>query len=365
MPGMDGLRPANQSPRSASDTRRPLCGVAVRAVAICAGSCRKGLFEKGPRWSVSTACWRAKTVARQVDNKRDKRGDSSPRSRKGEPDVTLTTTRFSRRAALEGIGTAALGLGSAALLGCGSTGGGGTGSVAAEKSGQVAGATSGGGLPMNAPKVTGTIKPGGTWTVSGGAETEVESDAGTARGGNIWHKISEKGLEPDPVTGEIRPHVFTSWEIADKQGLQLVLKLHPKLFMAPENRPPWNGRQFTAQDAAWNLERIRGLYAERLKIPLAQFQRASLLEGLTKAEAVDNLTVKVTLSKPNSAFFNGLWETRVPFMPREMDDIGYTDRLKMAGPGPFYTVEWVNDVRTRFAKIPRYNEFRKSEPYFD
>jgi ABC-type transport system substrate-binding protein len=48
-----------------------------------------------------------------------------------------------------------------------------------------------------------------------------------------------------------------------------------------------------------------------------------------------------------------------------MDDIGYTDRLKMAGMGSFYSVEWVNDVRTRFAKNPRYTEFRPGEPHFD
>jgi peptide/nickel transport system substrate-binding protein len=263
------------------------------------------------------------------------------------------------------MGVGALGLAGAALLGCGGGDGGGTGQIAAERSGQVAGATSGKGLPMNAPVVQGRPREGGIWTVSGGADTEVESDAGTARGGNIWHKISEKGLEPDPVTGAIRPHVFTSWEVADPSGLTLVLKMHPKLFIAPADRAPFNGRQFTAEDAAWNLERIRGLYAERLKIPIVQFQRASLLEGLTKATAVDPLTVRVTLSKPNSAFFNGLWDTRVPFMPREMDDIGYTDRMKMASMGPFYPVEWVNDVRTRFAKNPRYTEFRQGEPHFD
>jgi ABC-type transport system substrate-binding protein len=273
--------------------------------------------------------------------------------------------QITRRSMLEGAGIATLGLAGAALLGCGGGGAEPSGQIAAGQTGQVQGATSGGGLPMNAPVVQGTPREGGVWTVSGGTATEVESDAGTARGGNIWHKISEKGLEPDPVTGAIRPHVFTSWEVADPTGLTLVLKMHPKLFMAPADRGPWNGRQFTAEDAAWNLERIRGLYAERLNIPIASFQRASLLENMTKAEAVDPLTVKVTLSKPNSAFFNGLWDTRVPFMPREMDDIGYTDRMKMAGPGPFYPLEWVNDVRTRFAKNPRYTEFRQGEPHFD
>src|SRR5439155_25195577 len=132
------------------------------------------------------------------------------------------------------------------------------------------------------------------------------------------------------------------WEVADPSGTTLILKLHPKLFI--QNKAPWNGRQFTAEDAAWNIERIGALYAERLKIPLSAFQRASLFANLQKAQAVDPLTVKVPLSKPNSAFFNGLWDTRVPYMPREMDDIGYTEPLKMAGIGPYQVQEWVNDV---------------------
>jgi ABC-type transport system substrate-binding protein len=266
---------------------------------------------------------------------------------------------------LQGAGTATLGLAAAALLGCGGgdDAGSATGQVAAEKSGQVAGATSGKGMPMNAPVVQGAPRRGGVYTVSGGATTQVQFDAGTALGGNIWHVIGEKGIEPDPVTNELRPHVFTSWEMADPSGLTLMFKLHPKLFI--QNKPPWNGRQFTAEDAAWNLERLAGLYAERLKIPLANFQRASLLANLTKAQAVDPLTVKVTLSKPNSGFFSGLTENRVPFMPREMDDIGYTEPMKMAGIGPYEVTEWVTDVRTVFNRHPRYPEFRANEPYFD
>jgi ABC-type transport system substrate-binding protein len=267
---------------------------------------------------------------------------------------------------LRGAGVGALGLAGAALLGCGGGGdgdGGGSGQVAADTKGQVQGATSGKGLPMNAPVVQGRPREGGSWVVSGGANTDVQFDAHTALGSNIWHKISEKGLEPDPVTMAVRPHVFTTYEIADPTGTTLIFKVHPKLFV--HNKPPFNGRQFTAQDAAWNLERLRGLYAERLKIPLASFQRASMLENLTKAEAVDPLTVKVTLSKPNGSFFNGLMENRVPFMPREMDDIGFTDPMKLAGIGPYEVVEWVTDVRTVFKKNPRYAEFRPGEPHFD
>jgi ABC-type transport system substrate-binding protein len=268
---------------------------------------------------------------------------------------------------LEGMGAGALGLAGAALLGCGggsdNAGSEGGSQTVSGAEGGVAGATSGGGLPKVAPVVQGKARYGGTWTTTFTSEPQ-QFDSHTARGPNIFHYgVSERVLEPHPDTGEIRPHVATSWEVADPNGLTLILKIHPKLYL--HNIPPHNGRQFTATDVAWNLERLGGLYAERLKIPLASFQRATMVQNITKAEAVDPLTVKVTLSKPNSAFFNGIMENRTPLMPKEMDDIGFKDPLKMAGIGAYYPVEWVNEQRHVFKKNPRYTEFRAGEPYFD
>jgi ABC-type transport system substrate-binding protein len=269
----------------------------------------------------------------------------------------------SRRAALEGLGIGALGLSAAALLGC-SSGKKVTGQIAAQSSGQVTGATAGHGLPKNAPLVQGTPKDGGTY-LGGLSAATVQHDPHTTLGSSEWDQISEKGLNCDVDTGALKPAVFTSWEVADPSGLTLVMKVSDKLFMAPENKPPWNGRQFDATDAAWNVERIAGLYSDRLKIPLANFQRASMVDKLVKAEAVDKFTVKITLSKPNSAFFNGLWDTRVMFAPREMDDIGWTDPLKFAGPGAWIMQEFVPNVRTMLTKNPNYTKFKAGEPHFD
>src|SRR5438874_6701230 len=232
----------------------------------------------------------------------------------------------SRRTALQGLGVGTLGLSAAALLGCGGGSSKQAGQVSADKSGVVTGASSGKGLPMNAPVVQGTLRDGGTY-LGGPSASNVQHDPHTQLGSSEWDSISEKGLNSDPVTTQLRPAVFTSWEVADPTTL--VFKVSNKLFMAPADKPPWNGRQFDATDAAWNLERIGGLYSERLKIPLANFQRASMVDKLLKAQVVDQFTVKVTLSTPNSAFFSGLTDTRVMFAPKEMDDIGWTDPLKM------------------------------------
>jgi ABC-type transport system substrate-binding protein len=52
-------------------------------------------------------------------------------------------------------------------------------------------------------------------------------------------------------------------------------------------------------------------------------------------------------------------------MPKEVDDIGFKDPLKLGGIGAYYPTEWVNEQRHTFKKNPRYAEFRAGEPYFD
>ena len=271
------------------------------------------------------------------------------------------TSGLSRRAAIRGASFGALGLASAALLGCQSSGGTSGGSPKVQAT-SVAGATRGQGLPLVAPKVTGKIKPGGTWTTAGTTQGK-QWDSHTALGAGLHGHVGEKGLEPHPVTNQILPHVLTSWEVADPSGLTLVFKVHPKLFI--HNMAPWNGRQFNAEDVAFNLMRIGGLTAAQEKIPLSSFQRASMVANIVKAEAVDPLTVKVTLSRPNNAFFNGLTENRVPFMPKEMPEVGFKDPMKVGGIGAFQMAGWVNDQKASFKKNPRYAEFRPNEPYFD
>ena len=270
--------------------------------------------------------------------------------------------RVTRRRVVEGIGLGALGLAGAALLGCGSrsakpevTAAAGGGATTARRGDGVSDT-----LPLTAPKAQGKKRAGGTF-VQPATSTYVQHDPHTALGGAIYHVIGEKGIEPHPVTNELLPHVLTSWEVADPSGTTLVFKVKQGLKI--HNKAPWNGREFNAEDVAWNMERIGGLYAERLKIPKASFQRATMVGNIQKAQATDPYTVKVTLSKPNSSFFSGLMDTRVPFAPKEMDDIGWTDPLKMAGIGPFQVNEWVKDQKMGYVKYDQY--FRPGEPSFD
>src|SRR5262249_34115190 len=92
------------------------------------------------------------------------------------------------------------------------------------------------------------------------------------------------------------------------------------------------------------------------------FQRASLLQNLQRASAVDALTVKLTLARPNSSFFNGLLDDRLVFAPREMDYIGGRDPKKMAG---IWGVQVNQGSPPPGVTHKRYSEFRAGEPHFD
>jgi ABC-type transport system substrate-binding protein len=270
------------------------------------------------------------------------------------------SSHVQRRALIRGIGFGAIGLAGAALLGCGgdeTT----TSSTQGKSSAPVTSATGVETLPLTAPVAQGRPRKGGIYTQSLGATTYVEHDSHTQRGASEWHVIGEKLLECNFTDAKTVPHVATSWEVADPTGLNLVFKIKPGIKM--HNVAPWNGREFDAADVAWNLERIGGLYAERLKQPVTAFQRASMVQNIVKAEAVDKQTVKVTLSSPNSGLFAGISENRTVLMPKEMDDIGFADPMKFGGIGPFQMAEFKKDQAIRYKKFDGY--FRTGEPSFD
>ena len=261
-----------------------------------------------------------------------------------------------RRTLLRGAGVGALGLAGAALIGCGSgsKGGDSPAPVAAKD----AGLNLDGALGVTAPAVAGTPKKGGTFTTA--MTGKLTHDPANGVNSGVWPMLGDMLLEADPRTAALKPSIAASWESPDP--LTVVFKIKPGLKIT--NKAPFNGRNFDATDVAWNLERHAGLYADRLKLPKAYFQRGSLIANLAKAEAVDASTVKVTLSKPNSAFFSGLSNNRTITMPKEMDDLGFKDPMKFGGIGPWDIVEYKDEVRVKFVRNKDFT-LRANEQWFD
>jgi len=271
---------------------------------------------------------------------------------------------YGRRRVLRGAVVGGLGLAGAALIGCG--GGEEKEAVATKPAAPAAGSPAAAAAPgtparqerPGVPVVKGNPKPGGTFTTSTTA-TFAQHDMHTALAGTIWHVTGERALELDEWSGEVRANVVEKWETASPT--QLILKVRPGV--KTHNRAPMNGRDFDAEDLAWNLTRIAGQTADKEKIPLTAFQRASTLAGMDRAEAVDKSTVRITMKEPTSTFFKGLTEIRNQLMPKEVVEIGFGDPMKLAGFGPFMLTEFQPNVRETYTKHEGY--YRKGEPYFD
>jgi len=98
----------------------------------------------------------------------------------------------------------------------------------------------------------------------------------------------------------IVPGLAESWEVSpDAKNITLHLRKGVKF----ANVPPVNGRDFTAQDAKWNLEYYSrsGQFKDK-KLPVNQFDW--MYEGMTAVETPDPQTVVVRFNKPFVPFVN-------------------------------------------------------------
>ena len=267
------------------------------------------------------------------------------------------TGQLSRRGALRGGFLAGAGLAGAALLGCSSS----KGAPAAPSVPKAAVApapppvTERAGMPV----VKGTPKKGGAWTTAG-TETYTQHDPHTAVTSSEFTVIGERAWEVDEWTGKLRPNLVESWEIVDPT--HYVLKLRKGITM--HNVAPVSGREFDAEDLAFNLNRIAGLTAAKEGLQPTAFQRATMLSGLAKVDAVDKYTARVTMAEPVSTWFNGVTEVRNFMMPREMVTVGFKDPSKFAGMNAFqWSSESHDGVKNVFTRFDKY--WKPEQPYFD
>jgi len=146
----------------------------------------------------------------------------------------------------------------------------------------------------------------------------------------------------------LTPDMLASYEWIDKQNL--VLKLRPGI--KTHNVAPLNGRVFTAKDVAFNIKRKAGLLDP--KTASTKYARYAQFDGLTDAVAVDDLTVKVTLSRPNGSLLSGYADPRASMIPIEAEQIGFKDPMKFAATGAWIESSYVDGTRQTFKANPEY-----------
>ena len=268
--------------------------------------------------------------------------------------------RVSRRRLIRGAVVTVGGLAGAAMVGCSSAPPETPASTAAAPAaGTSAPAPAAKQYPAGSlvPVVTGSPVKGGTFTegVTGGVASEFDSH--TALTSMQWRNSGELAILPEQWTGALTANVVESWESPDASTF--ILKVRDGV--ALHDLPPWNGRNFNAEDLAFNVNRISGNTAEEEGVPRRGFQRASTMAGLKSAEAVDESHAKITLDSPSGQFLSGFTDHRNFMMPKGVVEVGFKDPIALAGTAQYQLTE-LNPSREVYE---RFDKGWRGAPYFD
>ena len=270
----------------------------------------------------------------------------------------VRTSRIDRRMVLRGGALGAIGLAGAALLGCS-----GSGSKSADSGSGAsapAGAAPASGAPKNIKRADGfdpkfgQVPVNDRKVVKGGSfrrqstDTSRENDPEVSIALSDWEYVADRLAYANGFTMKITPDLLASYEWVDK--LNLVLKLRPGI--KTHNVAPLNGRIFNAKDVAFSIKRKAGLLDP--KTAAAKYARYAQFDGVTDAVAVDDTTVKVTLSKPNGSIMSALSDPRAQMISPENEQIGFKDPMKFASTGAWMPASYVDGTRQTFKANPEY-----------
>ncbi|WP_425352303.1 ABC transporter substrate-binding protein [Mesorhizobium sophorae] len=165
-----------------------------------------------------------------------------------------------------------------------------------------------------------------------------------------------------PGTTELGPALADSYDVSD-DGKIYTFKLHPGVKFT-------NGREVTAADVKWSIERAvnpktqgpgAGFFHSIVGADKMTAGTADTMEGIT---AVDDHTVKFTLSQPDATFLNVLALNFASVVPKEAVEAANGDFGKHpVGSGAFTLKEWTIGQRLVFQKNADY--FVKDRPHVD
>lgn len=126
-------------------------------------------------------------------------------------------------------------------------------------------------------------------------------------------------------------------------GLTYTVKLHPGVKFH-------DGTAFNAAAVKVNLDRASN--------PDSRLKRYNLFKMIEKTEEVDDLTVKITLKTPFSAFVNNLAHpAAVMISPAALKQYGKDIGFHPVGTGPYRFVTW---NQTDFVKVEKFNGYWKA-----
>ena len=149
----------------------------------------------------------------------------------------------------------------------------------------------------------------------------------------------------------ILPDIAEKWEFPNPTTVVFTLRKGVRF----HNKPPVNGREVTAEDVKYSLERFRTRSPARHR-----------LEPVQSIDVVNASTVRIQLREPFAPLLNHLANpAHCAIMPRELED-RFKDRVQpeaVIGTGPFILRSYERGVRAVFERNPSYH--MPGLPYLD
>ena len=165
----------------------------------------------------------------------------------------------------------------------------------------------------------------------------------------------------NPDTGELEGDIAEKWETPDSQTYTFTLRKDIKW----QNTPLTNGRNLTAKDVKWHVERQRdGLLADGTAVP---FRQSGIYKGVT-VETPDEYTVKLKLPSPSGSFLVQLAAYFSTVPNREtVEKLEKTHTViteeAMPASGAYKLKKWRANEDVWLERNP--DNFRKGEPNLD
>jgi peptide/nickel transport system substrate-binding protein len=216
-------------------------------------------------------------------------------------------------------------------------------------------ATGSPGASARQPKKGGTIvhvggSSFGSYDSSG---TQIDPAVNTPNGARGFRLVYNALLGYDPRTYAVQPELAQKWE--QVSPTEIVFHLQPGVKW--QNKAPVNGREFTAEDAVFSLNRVR------TNDP--RFVNRSLLANFDQIQAIDKNTVRITTKGPDATVLSYVSADPsamlAPEVIQKYDKLGTAESV--AGTGAFIMKSLQENVGAEYVRNPDY--WKPGLPYLD
>jgi peptide/nickel transport system substrate-binding protein len=161
------------------------------------------------------------------------------------------------------------------------------------------------------------------------------------------HGSEQKSPADFSIVGDLAER----WEYKSPTVIEFTLRKGVKF----HNKPPVNGREATAEDVKYSIERFMAKSAFRARFQVVQ-----------AIDVINRHALRVTLKEPFAPFLNHLAaSTYVAILPREVEEQfkDFNRPEAMIGTGPFVLKSYQKGSQVVFERNPDYHE--KGRPYLD